>query len=378
VKERPVVAYVDLPFGGVPMTIMWKKHRLECPNPTCKTKTFTLFDHRIAAKGCMLTTRAAKWVVKQIGAGETITHLANELRCSWDTINAAMTIYGEALIEADTKRLKATTAIGLDETLFVRTGRYKEKSWSTTVCDVVNHQLIDVLATRDFTQVAGWLRSQPEPVKERLEYGCLDMSRAYNAVFRVVTPNATRVIDRFHVMRHAILAVDETRRRVQRDRLGHRGHAGDPLYKARKLLVIKSTATDPALTERLEGLLALGDPDGEVAFAYSVKEAVAQFYETDDPEQAVDLLRDIIDLASKRSAPFEVRRLAKTLRNWFEPIVAWHQAKVSNGPTEGMNNLLKRVKRVAFGFTNFKNFRMRALLYAGKPNFRLLDSIVVR
>ena len=63
--------------------------------------------------------------------------------------------------------------------------------------------------------------------------------------------------------------------------------------------------------------------------------------------------------------------------NWFDPIVAWHQAKVSNGPTEGMNNLLKRVKRVAFGFTNFENFRIRALLYAGKPNFRVLDSIVV-
>jgi transposase len=123
--------------------------------------------------------------------------------------------------------------------------------------------------------------------------------------------------------------------------------------------------------------LALGDPDGEVAFAYSVKEAVAQFYGTKDPEAAADLLRDIIELASKRSAPFEVRRLARTLENWFEPIVAWHQAQVSNGPTEGMNNLLKRVKRVAFGFTNFENFRIRALLYAGKPNFRVLDSIVV-
>ena len=42
-----------------------------------------------------------------------------------------------------------------------------------------------------------------------------------------------------------------------------------------------------------------------------------------------------------------------------------------------MNNLLKRVKRVAFGFTNFENFRIRALLYAGKPNFRVFDSIVV-
>ena len=94
-----------------------------------------------------------------------------------------MMIYGGALLKADTKRLKETTAIGLDETLFARLGRYKKKSWSTTVCDVVNNQLIDVLPTRDYTQVAAWLRGQPEPVKERLEYGCLDMSRAYNAVF---------------------------------------------------------------------------------------------------------------------------------------------------------------------------------------------------
>lgn len=42
-----------------------------------------------------------------------------------------------------------------------------------------------------------------------------------------------------------------------------------------------------------------------------------------------------------------------------------------------MNNLIKRTKRVAFGFTNFENYRIRALLYAGKPTWRLLDSIVV-
>jgi transposase len=377
VKDRPVVSYVDLPFGGVPMTIRWKKHRLACPDPLCGEGSFTLSDHRIAAKGCMLTTRAAKWVVKQIGAGETISHLAAELGCCWDTVNAAVRIYGAALLAADTKRLKETTAIGLDETLFVRQGPYKQKTWSTTVCDVANHALIDVLATREFTAVAGWLKRQPHHVKARLEYGCLDMSKTYSAVFKVVTPKATRVIDRFHVMRHAILAVDQTRRRVQQQRLGHRGRAADPLYRARKLLVIKATANDTELTSRLESLLALGDPDGEVAFAYSVKEAVARFYETADPQAAEDLLRDIIDHASRRSAPPEVRTLARTLSNWFEPIVAWHRARVSNGPTEGMNNLLKRVKRVAFGFTNFENFRIRALLYAGKPNFRVLDSIVV-
>jgi transposase len=378
VKDRPVVAYCDLPFGGVPMTILWKKHRLVCTNPGCRVKSFTRGDHRIAAVGCRLTTRAAKWVVREIGSGQHISHLAQTLNTSWDSVNTAMRRYGAALIAADTKRLKETTAIGLDETLFSREGPYKHKHWSTTVCDVVNNQLIDVIPTRDFPEVARWLNDQPEHVKSRLHYGCLDMSRTYNAVFKVVTPNATRVIDRFHVMRHALLALDECRRRVQQVQLGHRGRSGEPLYKARKLLVIKATAHDPQLQARLEGLLALGDPDGEVALAYGVKEAIARFYETADADQAADLLRDVIDQCSMKSSPPELRKLSRTLRNWFDQITAWHEARVSNGPTEGMNNLLKRVKRVAFGFTNFENFRIRALLYAGKPNFRLLDSIVVR
>jgi transposase len=190
--------------------------------------------------------------------------------------------------------------------------------------------------------------------------------------------SATKVIDRFHVMRHALLAVEQTRRRVQIERLGHRGRKDNPLYKARRLLVMNRTASDQELQERIEGLLSIGDPNGEVALAFSMKEAVRRLYEIEDPDQAADLLRDIIDVGLKRSAPYEVRALARTLRNWFEPIVAWQEARVSNGPTEGLNNLLKRVKRVAFGFTNFRNFRIRALLYAGKPNFRVFDSIMVR
>ena len=134
-------------------------------NAACSMRTFTLGDHRLAAKGVMLTTRAAKWVVKEIASGQTVSHLARELRCSWDSVNTATRVYGAALLAADTKRLKETTAIGLDETLFVRRGPYRRKSWSTTVCDVVNHQLIDVIPTREFTEVG--LAEEPTPPRER-------------------------------------------------------------------------------------------------------------------------------------------------------------------------------------------------------------------
>ncbi len=51
---------------------------------------------------------------------------------------------------------------------------------------------------------------------------------------------------------------------------------------------------------------------------------------------------------------------------------------MSNGPTEAANYLIKRVKRVAFGFTRFRNYRIRAILYAGKPNWHLLATVTPR
>lgn len=81
--------------------------------------------------------------------------------------------------------------------------------------------------------------------------------------------------------------------------------------------------------------------------------------------------RDFVD----REMPFEVRRLDRTIMKWAGQICAWHHSHVTNGPTEAINNLVKRVKRVAFGLTNFRHHRIRCLLYASKPNWDLLPTI---
>ena len=73
--------------------------------------------------------------------------------------------------------------------------------------------------------------------------------------------------------------------------------------------------------------------------------------------------------------PEEINRLGRTIATWRTQISNWHAARVTNAPTEAANNLVKRVKRAAFGFTNFDNYRIRALLYAGKPNWTILDTL---
>jgi transposase len=73
-----------------------------------------------------------------------------------------------------------------------------------------------------------------------------------------------------------------------------------------------------------------------------------------------------------------VCQLGRTIVRWAEQIAAWHTAHVTNGPAEAANNLIKRVKRVAFGFRRSAHVRIRALLYAGKPNWDLLATITPR
>ncbi len=73
--------------------------------------------------------------------------------------------------------------------------------------------------------------------------------------------------------------------------------------------------------------------------------------------------------------PVEVRSLGRTLRRWHDQIVARHRARVSNGPTAAVNNLIKRIKRVGFGFRRFAYYRLRVLLYAVRPSWNLIDTI---
>ena len=110
-------------------------------------------------------------------------------------------------------------------------------------------------------------------------------------------------------------------------------------------------------------------------FAWNAKEVVRQIYDHTNAELAVEWVDQIIVDFADREMPPEVRRLGRTIGRWREQIVAWHRSHVSNGPTEAVNNLEKRVKRVAFGMRNFAHYRIRSLLYAGKPNWALLDSI---
>ena len=155
-------------------------------------------------------------------------------------------------------------ALGLDEILPWRRGRFRTKAWATDIVDVGRGQLLDIVAGRSAKAPTQWLLDRPRSWLEQIRWGVLDLSGPYRAAFDAALPDAGQVADPFCVVRLANTALDDVRRRVQNQTLGHRGRKHDPLYRARKLLVSASENITDAGRTRLRGLLDDGDPYGEV------------------------------------------------------------------------------------------------------------------
>jgi transposase len=374
-KDRTPVAFIDLPAFGRPAALVWHKRRWSCEDADCPNRTWTEEDPRIAFPRLAMTSRAGRWATEQVGRhGRSVNEVAKDLGCDWHTVNDTVCAYGEALVD-DPGRYGTVRALGMDEVLFVRRGTYRKKEFTTQLVDVESAQLLDIVAGRSGEGPKCWLEEKGEEWRSEVKVGTIDLSGPYRAVFDEKLPHATQVADPFHVVKLANTKLDEVRRRVQNETLGHRGRKDDPLYRCRRLLSKAQERLDGAGEEKLLGLLRAGDPKGEVTTAWHAKEAVRDIYSHADAELASVWIDELIVDMSSEDKPPEVRSLARTLIRWKNHIVAWHKVKLTNGPTEAANNLIKRVKRTAFGFRSFRNYRIRSLLYAGKPNWSLLATV---
>ena len=378
-KGTAAVRLVDLAAFGRPVRLVWHKRRWWCPTAACGVASFTEVDEAIAPARAALTARAARWATVQVGRdARPVADVAAELGCDWHTVNRAVVAWGRALLAADTRRVGSVSALGLDETLFGRAGRWRTRRWCTSIVDVRRGQLLDVVPGRDAEAPTKWLLGRPQAWRDGVAWGTLDLSGAYRATFDAALPQARQVADPFHVVRLANGAIDEVRRRVQNDTLGHRGRKDDPLYRARRLLIAAHERLSEAGDAKLRGLLAAGDPRGEVRLAWHAKETLRGLYDIDCPQLAGAYLTELADNLTDTDCAPELRRLGRTLGRWHHQIVNWHRARVTNGPTEAINNLIKRVKRAAFGFRRFAHYRIRALLYVGRPNWALLATVTPR
>ncbi len=187
--ERRVVL-VDLPVFGRAVRLVWHKRRWRCPQHDCAGGSVTEQASQIAPRRALLTTRAARWATRRAGRGEAVSDTASVLGCDWHTVNASVQRWGSALLDVDTERISAVSALGLDETLMWRRGRFGTKAWSTSIVDVGSGQLLDIVPGRTAKAPTRWLLAQPPDWLAGVVWATLDLSGPYRAAFEVALPPA--------------------------------------------------------------------------------------------------------------------------------------------------------------------------------------------
>ena len=109
-------------------------------------------------------------MTEQVGLhGRTVNEVALELDCDWHTVNDTVLAYGTALVDDDPDRIGQPTAIGLDETLFVRVGPWRGQSWSTSIVDVRAGRLLDVVPGRSSQEPCRWLTARGDEWRGNIE-----------------------------------------------------------------------------------------------------------------------------------------------------------------------------------------------------------------
>ena len=166
-------------------------------------------------------------------------------------------------------------------------------------------------------------------------------------------------------MKLGTAAVDECRRRVQQETLGHRGRKGDPLYGIQKLLRAGAEKLTDKQWTRFETAIAAHDAHLAVYVAWSCAQQLRSAYRHRDPAAGRRIAEKVLATFSTCPVP-EIARLGRTLKRWRSAFLAYFDTdRSNNGGTEAVNGLIELHRRVARGFRNRDNYRLRMLLIGG-------------
>jgi transposase len=361
--DRRPVPVRDLSCFGRPARLVWRKRRWRCPDRDCDARTWTETSEFVDAQA-VITRRAGMEACRQVGElARPVSGVADEFGVCWWTVMNAVIEHGTPLVD-DPDRIGPVRQLGVDETSFLKATREHATVYATGLVDLQRHVLIDMVEGNSAKDLRAWTAGADPAWLAGIEVVATDLAESFRAGLSPHLDHARRVADPFHVVRIANRCLDTVRRRVQNETLGHRGRKPDPLYRIRKILLTGGERLDDRGTERMLLGLRLGDPHDEVLGAWLAKENVRDVYLATRLTDA-QLLLDKTITGCLADPVAEIVSLGRTLQSWRAEILAHHHTGASNGPTEGLNLLVKKVKRCGHGFRTFEHYRLRVLLHIG-------------
>lgn len=228
-------------------------------------------------------------------------------------------------------------------------------------------RLLDLVEGRSKKAFKTWLEAQTDQFRARVAIVAMDGFTGFKTAAAEAVPDATAVMDPFHVVALAGDKLNATRQRIQRELTGGSGRADDPLYKARRTLRTGRALLTDKQKARLSALWAI-DEAVPLEVTWLTYQDIIDAYRHPDADVGKKLLTSVIDRI-KTAVPAgleELAQLGRTLEKRRDDILAWfdHPGS-SNGPTEAINGRLEHLRGIALGFRNLVNYRLRSLLEAG-------------
>ncbi len=346
--DRDPILVRDLDISKHRVFLWLPRYRVRCPR--CGIRRVKSLIVRPGAR----CTRRFERKLFVLTAYMPVKAVGEQERVDWRTVKDAEIRYIVGLLRK--RDLTGITDLGIDEVSEKKGHRYL-----TLVTDTVKRRVIWVGRGRDRAVLKKFFRWFGKKRTRRIRCVVIDMHDPYELEIRKQCPRATLIYDHFHVIKPLSMAIDDIRRRLQREL----PPAGRLYLKGSRYLLLRNRENLTAKQRvRLQDLLRL--PANETLnTAYILKEDLRAIFRRQNPKQARAELRDWKHRVRESKIP-ELLKYVQMLDRRRFGILNFFKHRKTNGLSEGFNNVVKTIKKSAYGFHDWEYFRLKILRKCGK------------
>ena len=337
----------DLDYGNSKCIVVTKIPRIRCK--ICGIHEITV---SWAGKASKFTLSLEQRVIYRV-RHSPVSVVAKELRIFDRTVWNIIRYHSDMMMRS--LDLSDMRMFCIDET-----SSEKGHNYVTSVIDPQSGSVVFATPGRDHsvvTEFRVWLiHHGGDPMRIRVV--CCDMSPSYIRGILDTFPNAAIVFDPYHIIQTANKMVEDVRRKS--------GLKGKNAKGLRFGFMMNKEDLDekPDLREKVTEVLSSYK---DLGLAYSIKEALRDFYDIPNPAKARIFLR-LLTKYCLNSTIEDIARFGEMLNRHFLGIVAWHDHRINNGYSEGTNSLIQSMKASARGYANVENMISMMYLKCGSKH----------
>lgn len=298
------------------------------------------------------TKRLAHSIIQEVLEND-IHNVAQKSHVTTEEIETMLKDMAQELLEFKPTPLKR---LGLDEIALLK----GKGNYCAVLIDLDKSKLVAILAERTQEKITETLTGWGWEVLEQIEEVSIDLWLPYKSLVEELMPSAQVVADRFHVMKQVNNELDAERKKQKREVARHKEKPESEqilagITNSKYALLKNEKRLNEQQKNKLSHVKSVAPVLGRM---HELKEEFRDIF-----EKSNDWLEGLFNLASwLLSAANYFPKSYQTILRWLDEIIAYFDNRTTNGVVEGINNKLKLIKRSAYGFRNFDNFRVRCLL----------------